>query len=320
MKTALVTGATGFLGRRLCEQLGSAGWRVAALARSEAPCACDRFIRFDLGSGREPPDFGGAVDAVFHLASRAHALAETPAENAEYERINVRGTRALVSAAQALGVRALVYVSSVKVFGEGQQRPDRGLNEVDKPAPDTPYGESKLAAEAVVAEAQGIPHRVVLRPALLYGPGIKGNLARMWSAVAKGRFPPIPETHALRSMLHRDDLCAALAAAAEAPAAAGRTYLVTDGSPLSSRAILDCIRAAQHLPPLRISVPVGALRAAASVGDVIGRLRGRRFALDSDSLRKLIGPAWFDSARIGADLGWKPSRAFADSAHELGLP
>jgi nucleoside-diphosphate-sugar epimerase len=317
MKTALVTGATGFVGLQLCRQLRASGWRVIALARRPASKHGDETLCVDLADGRPVPDFGAPVDTVFHLAAKAHALAETLAEAGDYERINVDGTQRLVEAAARSGVRAFVYISSVKVFGEAQQRPDRGLNESDAPRPDTPYGSSKLAAEAIVFGAEAVPHRVVLRPALMYGSGVKGNLARMWSAVAGSRFPPLPETGARRSMLHRDDFCAVLELAAGSGAARDRVFHVTDGRPLSARGILEAIRAAQGRRPLRGAVPVPVLQFAALAGDLAGRLRGRRFPLNSDSLSKLIGPAWFDSGRLERELGWRPRQSFGSSAKEL---
>jgi len=317
MKTALVTGASGFVGRTLCRRLRAGGWRVLAMGRKPAANVGDRFLVWDLASDGPVPAWGELVDTIFHLAAKAHALAETPAEAGDYERINVGGTRRLVAAAAREGVRALVFVSSVKVFGEGQQRPDRGLAETDTPEPDTPYGHSKLAAEALVLGADAVPHRAVLRPALMYGSGVKGNLARMWAAVAASRFPPLPETGQRRSLVHRDDFCAALELVASAPSAGGRCYHVTDGAPLSARGVFDAIREAQGRPPLRWAVPVAALRCAARAGDLAGQLRGRRSPLDSASLAKLIGPAWFDGARLGRELGWRAAHSFAGSARDL---
>jgi nucleoside-diphosphate-sugar epimerase len=317
MSTVVITGASGFVGRECCRRFRDGGWRVIALARRPDPAVADRTLAFDLGASGAGPDFGEEVDAVLHLAGRAHALAETASDHAEYERINVEGTRRLVGASVRAGVRAFVLVSTVKVFGEAQQRADRGLEETDPPAPDSPYGRSKLEAERIVLSERALGHRVVLRPALMYGADVKGNLARLWNAVAAGRFPPLPETGMRRSLVHRDDAIGALEQAVRAPAANGNVFHVTDGCPLSAREMLDAVRLAQGRSLIRLAVPVPILRCAALAGDLAGALRGRRAPLDSDSLRKLIGPAWFSSARIEQAIGWRAQRTFGEAVREL---
>jgi len=323
MKTALVTGSTGFLGSALCEALQSRGWSVVGLSRGNQGASAKRpssHLSFDLGATGERLDLPHGIDLVFHLAAKAHAVAEVSSEGADYERINLEGTRQVVRAAVEAGAGGIVYVSSVKVFGENQQRSDRPLHEADEPIPDTPYGVTKLAAETVVLGSSALAHRVVIRPSLVYGPGVKGNLARMWAAVGRGRFPLLPETHRLRSIVHRDDLCAALIRAGEMSRAHGRIYHLTDGKPLSARGMLNSMRSAQGLRSARWAVPMVALRAAARAGDTVGRMRGRRFPIDSAVLGKLVGPAWFCSERITTELGWKPERNFLEAVGDLGKP
>ncbi len=317
MRTVVITGASGFVGRECCRRFREGGWKVIALARRPDPAVADRTLPFDLGANGVGPDFGEDVDAVLHLAGRAHALAETASDHDEYERINVEGTRRLVGASVRAGVRAFVLVSTVKVFGDAQQRPDRGLEETDAPAPDSPYGRSKLEAERIVLGERALAQRVVLRPALMYGADVKGNLARLWKAVAAGRFPPLPETGMRLSLVHRDDAIVALEHAVSTPAANGKVFHVTDGCPLSAREMLDAVRLAQGRSRIRLALPVPFLRCAALAGDLAGALRGRRAPLDSDALRKLIGPAWFNSARIEQAIGWRARRTFGEAVREL---
>lgn len=303
--THVVTGASGFVGRRLAEALRARGDRVVALMRTPAEGPWDGVVTADLGNPAVPALPPG-IDTVFHLAGRAHALAESAGDAMRYAEVNTGGTERMLVAAAAAGARAFVLVSTVKVFGDAQQLRDRPLREDDRPRPDTPYGESKLAAERAVLSARAPVHRAVVRPALVYGPGAKGNLARMREAVARGRFPPLAETGNRRSLVHLDDLVAGLIAVAEAPHAAGRVYQATDGEAYSTRRIFRALCAEVGRKEPWWSVPPWALQPLAWMGDGIGALRERRFAFDSAALRKLTESAWFDSSRLREELGWRP--------------
>ncbi|HBA67627.1 MAG TPA: NAD-dependent dehydratase, partial [Methylococcaceae bacterium] len=125
-------------------------------------------------------------------------------------------------------------------------------------------------------------------------------------AIRKGVFPPIPEVHNKRSMVHVEDVVQAALLAADKPEAAGQIYIVTDGHVYSTREIYDWIRGALGKPQSSLTMPLSLLRAMAKVGDGIGKLRGRRFMFDSDALEKLIGSAWYSSAKIERELGFKP--------------
>lgn len=424
MKTVLVTGADGFIGRRMTVAAQAAGWKVIGLDRAAKPCEDGRQRTDDGGqradhlsplptakageAGRGPvgprPDWivaditadapielPAGIDAIIHLAGKAHALAEVAQDVDEYFRINTEGTRRMLEAAQRAGVRAFVLFSTVKAAGDrpsevagseervasrmspktetrnrigecgnqgirnegrsllagevesseqtadrcsGEQRHNRAakcakpesrnqtgsgisvnqcelvvpipLNETCPYPPDTPYGQSKRAAEKLVLEGGYVPHPVAIRPCLVYGPTPKGNLEKMIEAVKRGRFPPLPEVGNKRSMVHIDDVIAAALMAAEHPAAKGQIFIAGDNEPFSTRQLYEwiCQAAGKKVP--RWSVPLWVLRLLGRIGDLIGKLRGRRFVFDSDALAKLTGSAWYTSAKLQRELGWKP--------------
>ncbi|ANE57531.1 NAD-dependent epimerase/dehydratase family protein [Methylomonas sp. DH-1] len=305
----LVTGATGFIGSVLCRKLEQNGYSVVSAGRSEASD-----FYWDLAAaGSCPAALCAGVGTVFHLAGKAHALAENRQDAAEYRQINSTATRELLAAAQRAGVKRFVYFSSVKAVAETERQP---MDETaDLPAAD-PYGQSKYASEQLVLHGGYVPHPVVIRPSMVYGCSDKGNLPRMVNAVRRGIFPPLPQGNR-RSMVHVDDVAAAAILAAERPQAAGQIYIVTDGQCYSTRDIYDMIRAALGKPPLNGSVPLALLRLAAKFGDGFGRLAGRRFPLDSDSLDKLTGSAWYSSDKIRRDLGFEPEHTLRDTLPEI---
>jgi len=223
-KRTLVTGAAGFIGRALCQRLKAAGGSVRAVLRREAEGPWEAVVRCELG--HEPLPAGGlrGVDTVFHLAGVAHTRG-VPEE--VYWQVNLQGTRALVEAAVAQGVKHFVFFSSVKAMADPPG--DRCVDESWAKEPADAYGRSKRAAEAAVLAAgreSGL-HVVVIRPTLVYGPGVKGNLLKILRLVASGRCPPLPDTGNRRSMVHVEDLCDLALAAAADPAASGRCYIVS---------------------------------------------------------------------------------------------
>ncbi len=302
----LVTGATGFLGRRLCQRLTERGDRVVAVGRKAAEGPWSSFVEHDLATGSLHPDELRGVSTIYHLASRAHALSEPPHEVSVYNEIIVEGTRHLVEAALQAGVKRFVYFSSVKAMGEGNPSGSdpAPLDESNSPSPDSPYGQAKARAEQVVLGA-GLPHAVVLRPVMVFGPGEKGNLPRMVEAVRRNRFPPLPETGNRRSMIHVDDVVEFSLRAADLPEAAGRTYILAGPDAPSTRELYDSIRKGLGLPPRAWSVPLFILQAAAGAGSLIGWIFRRRLPLDRDSLSKLTGSAWYSAARAERELQYR---------------
>jgi UDP-glucose 4-epimerase len=313
MKTALVTGASGFIGDHLCRALRGRGVRVRAVARAVAGSGpWDEAVACDL-TAPLPAGLLRGMDAVFHLAGKAHALDEIGQDEGVYHAANVQSTRALLDAAGAEGAHRFVFFSSVKAMGEvADERTDESAPE----RPETAYGRSKLEAENLVrawGRAAPARHAAVLRLVMVYGVGNKGNLARMIAAIDRGLFPPLPEVGNRRSIVHVDNVVQAALLAAEREEANGRAYIVTDGREWSTREMYDAIRVALGQRRTRVAVPLWALRTLAVAGDVAARVRGRRLPFDSDALQKMTGSAWYDSSLLVRELGYRPTIGLAEA-------
>jgi nucleoside-diphosphate-sugar epimerase len=305
MKTCLVTGATGFVGRRLVSKLAElkSDVQVIGAGRRECDGPWNHFSEVDLGQPDAQISLEG-VDTVFHLASKAHAVSERPGDDSDYRAVIVDGTRRLVAAAEVAGVQRFLYVSSVKAMGEGDVADkSQPIDETMSPEPKTPYGCCKLEAEGIVLESS-IPHVVVLRPVMVYGFGHKGNLVRMAEAIRKGRFPPISENNNRRSMVHVNDLVEACVQAIISRVNSNRgTYIIANGKALSTRELYDELRNEMGMRPINWSVPRWVLFFGAKIGDLIGKISGRRMPLDSDIIDKLLGSAWYTGRKGEDELG-----------------
>lgn len=310
----LVTGASGFIGRALCSELRAQNKHIRAGMRQPTVGPWDEAVIFDLSTDAIPEEILTGIDTVFHLAGKAHALAETQQDEHQYFHINTEGTRKLLSAGKKAGVKHFIFVSSVKAMDEGGAKMS---DETDECHPITPYGKSKLAAERLVLKGDYVPAPVVLRLTMVYGGTQKGNLPRMIEAIAKGRFPPLPEFRNRRSMVHVDDVVQALLLASERQSAIGQTYIVTDGNPVSTRNLFEWISETLEKPLPRWTTPLSLLKALAFFGDGIGHLRGRRFVFDSDALTKLTESSCYSSKKIEQELGFKPHRGLRSSLAEI---
>jgi UDP-glucose 4-epimerase len=311
----LVTGGTGKVGRRLVTALLEQGADVSVLtrhprtARSLWPGKPLQIRGADL---TDSSTLGGRLDGielVFHLASYSPAPRESDVyQAATHWPVTVEGTRNLLDAALAVGVRRIVYLSSVKVMGEGIGAGDGPVDESTPPAPDTLYGRAKLEAErSILAIGEsGTMQVCVLRSPMVYGPIGQGNIARMIDAVARNRFPPWPKIHNRRSAIHVLDLVAAAFLAASRPQANGRSYFVTDGKGYSIRWLYEQILRALGRDVPQWTTPYWVLRSAATAGELLEKLSRRRMPLDREGLRKLTGNAWYCSDLIRAELGFKP--------------
>jgi UDP-glucose 4-epimerase len=309
---SLITGATGFIGRRLLQP----GDRALVHCAGALPGAMTGDL-IDPASLRPACE---GIDCVFHCAGYAHAFSFSDPE--ANRRINYEGTRNLLSAATAAGVRKFIFLSSVKAMAEPG---DECVDENFLGQPETPYGRAKRAAEDAVLEvgAKYGMHVVNLRLTMVYGRGGRGNLERMARGIRAGWFPPLPETGNKRSLVHVNDVVSAMRLVAERPEANGRTYIVADAQTYSGREIYDTIRhaalAGPPAPTLRWSVPAGLLRVGGVAGDCMGAMLRRPLPLNSEVVERLLGSACYSPARIERELGWRAKVGLAEGAREMLL-
>jgi nucleoside-diphosphate-sugar epimerase/GT2 family glycosyltransferase len=305
----LVTGGTGFIGKRLVDELLALGAKVTVLTRQPEQVARlwpKQPITARRGDLEAPASLAGACDGmtlVFHLASCAHMLDPLANDDARHRQVTEQGTLALLATARASQVKSFVFVSSVKAMGEEDER---CLDENTPTHPETPYGLAKLHAEQAVLATGGETgmRATVLRLPMVYGPGNKGNLPRMIEAIRHRRFPPLPDVANRRSMVHVNDTVQAMLLAAVKPVAAGQVYIVTDGRAYSTREIYRLIAKHLHMRAPQWSMPLLPLRMAARFGDGLASL-GVNFPLNTAVLGKLLGSAWYRSEKISRELGFK---------------
>jgi len=253
MTYVLVTGASGFVGRAVVAAFAQSGRAVRAAMRrppgAPFPAGVEVIQHPDLAQSFDWTPYLAGVDQVVHLAGIAHTGGVAPER---YDRINRRATAELAAAAAQSGVRHFVFVSSIRA--QTGPSADHALSERDEPAPTDAYGRSKLAAEAAV-HSSGVPF-TILRPALFYGPGVKGNFALLLR-VARTRAPlPVKDFINRRSLISIDNFISALDFVLATPATLGETYVVADpGIPPRLGDLIATMRRAQGRRPLLLPLP-----------------------------------------------------------------
>lgn len=315
MTRVLLTGASGFVGTQLCAFLADSRYLVRAALRTPGtpPAgAAEAAVVGELGSRT---DWGGAlegVDTVIHAAARAHRLADRAPEEA-YMEVNARATLTLARAAARAGVRRFIYLSSIKVNGEG--RADRAYSAADETHPGDAYARSKWVGEQhlqQVVESTAL-QGVVVRAPLVYGPGVKGNFLQLLRWVHAGRPVPLGGIANARSLVSVWNLCDLLRLAIEHPQAPGGCWLVSDGEDLSTPELVRRIARAMGRPPRLVRIPAPLLRVA---GKLTGR--GAQVRRLCDSLTVDIGAtrsrlAW--TAPLGVDEALERTVRWYLSAH-----
>lgn len=301
MTRYVLTGANGFVGRALAERLVAAGDEVCCAVRATPAdadaVACARYLQvaddFANLDAVWPADLRS--DCVVHLAARVHVMNDRAADPlAAFRLTNVTGTLRVAEAAARAGVRRFVFVSSVKAVAEA----DGGvpLKETDPPRPVDPYGISKFEAERAL-QAFGAAHGmdvVIVRPPLVYGPGVRANFQALMNALARGVPLPLGAVRAQRSLVYVGNLVDALVQCATRPEAAGQTFHVSDGADLGVGELARSLARHLHAPGRLLPVPVALLRAA-------GALTGRTAQVD-----RLVGSLRLDVSHIRNTLHWTP--------------
>ncbi|UCD81272.1 MAG: SDR family oxidoreductase [Desulfobacterales bacterium] len=298
LKNVLITGANGFVGRALCRKLQADGVKVHGAVRANKSSS--------LPEGVEPREIAnidaltdwtgilGGIDTVVHLAARVHVMQERAADPiAEYHKVNVAGTRQLACAAREAEVKRFVFLSTIKVNGEKNVRPYR---ESDPPAPEDAYAISKLQAEEQlkeIAAASGM-ELVILRPPLVYGPGVKANFLALIKMVAKGVPLPLANIPNRRSFIYLKNLTDVISACCIHPDAGGKVFIVSDGEDVSTPELIRCIAESLNVPARLFPCPALLLF-------FFGRILGKGAALD-----RLIGSLAVDISRIRKELDWEP--------------
>ena len=315
MRNVLVTGGTGFIGHHLINQLKRKDVSITVVSRSheenENINGNTKYYRADL---TEPESLKGicqGIDTIFYLAGYAHDVKKRGECKRLHNRVTVEGTQALLNQALTSGVETIVFASSVKAMGEGNAS---CIDETVIPEPETDYGRARLQAEEILLEAGKRKNINVccLRLPMVYGLGNKGNLPKMIKAINKRLFPPIPEFHNKRSMVHVDDVVQALLLAAIRPEANGKIYIVTDNKEYSTRELYNLIQLAMGREIPGWVVPEWLLWAGARIGDLLGSIIRKPFPLNTDSLRKLSESAVYSCEKIQRELGYKPEHSLSD--------
>jgi len=265
----VLTGATGFLGARVADQIDrQGGLNLTCLVRKAVPAGRGREV---VIKGLDASSDWSAIlknqNVVIHAAARAHIMKEEVTDPlAEYRRVNVDGTLNLARYAVEAGVKRFVFISSIKVNGE-QIAPGRPFTCDDTPTPKDPYAISKLEAEQglqQIALETGM-EVVIIRPPLVYGPGVKGNFASMIKLVEKGLPLPFGAIDNRRSLVGLDNLVDLIITCIDHPNAANQVFLVSDGEDLSTSGLLRRVAKAMGKPSRLIPVPAGLLQLGATV-------------------------------------------------------
>lgn len=304
----LVTGASGFVGSALCAYLVAKGHIVRGAVRSTPgkplPGVEYRSVS-DLSVDTDWREALAGIDAVVHCAARVHIMNEASVDPlTAFREVNVKGTACLAEQAVDSGVKRFVYISSIKVNGESTR--EHPFKADDTPAPEDPYGISKWEAEQdlrELAEKTGL-EVVIIRPPLVYGPGVRANFLRLMQGVMSGVPLPLGAINNRRSMVALDNLVDLIEVCLNHPAAINQTFLVSDGEDISIKALLHRIAVALGRPTRLISVPVSVLWA-------IARLFGK-----SDFAQRLCGSLQIDISKTRDRLNWSPPVSVDEALHK----
>lgn len=299
----LLTGANGFVGRSHTTELFKRNMPFITSSRSIVALS-DDVMHFQASAVDGNTDWSQAlvgIDVVIHLAARVHLMRDHAVDPlAEFLEVNLHGTANLALQAAKAGVKRFVYVSSIKVNGEYTEA-GHAFDESSDAHPQDAYAISKWQAEQAlhqISQETGM-EVVIVRPPLVYGPGVKANFAKLLKLVDRGIPMPLGNVRNSRSLVYVGNLVDALIACASHPAAAGQTYLISDGEDVSTPQLIHALAEALHRPDRLFSLPINLMRRAAS-------LVGKSAAVD-----RLTQSFVIDSSKIREELGWRPPYSMA---------
>jgi UDP-glucose 4-epimerase len=295
LSNIFITGATGFVGKRLVKAIDS---NIRVLSREKQPDY--ETVVCDLKSEVIPDNALDGVDTVFHLAGFSHDLRDATKIQNLYQKVNVDATIRLAKLAVKSDVKKFVFISSVKAGGSSTF--GTCISEKDQSDPEGVYGKTKREAELKllkIGKESGM-HVSIIRPSLVYGPNVKGNLQLMLTGIKKSWFPPLPETGNKRSMIHVDDLVRAILLVADDDCTNGEIFIATDGTPHSSRDIYNamCSVLGKSIP--KWSIPKFLF-------DMVSLISSRI----KYKVNKLLGDECYSSAKLEA-LGFKARKTLKD--------
>lgn len=304
----LVTGANGFVGKALCAALLHEGHEVNAVVRPhvtfdvwhelnkrvQLPTEMNnlKLVHIEnIVTNTEWRQLLDGVDVIVHLAARVHVMHETSQNPLEqFRAVNLEGTRTLAAQAAAAGVKRFIYFSSIKVNGEGSE--SHVYTEADTPQPSDPYAISKWEAEQAlqkICQTSGMEY-VIIRPPLIYGPGVKGNFSSLMKLVKMNAPLPFKQIHNKRSMISLDNLISIIVRALDHPKATNQLYLVSDGEDLSIAQLIEVIAEAMGKSSKLFSLPKGSLNLLAKIFRKEGYLQ------------RLTGSLQVNSEKVRSDL------------------
>ena len=289
----LVSGANGFVGRVLSGHLDSHHYAVVPAVRS-ASGLLGEVVVADIDCTTDWRSALEGCDAVVHLAARVHVMDEAEQDPLTiYRATNAEATLHLARQTANTGVKRFVFISTIKVNGEGRDTP---YHVIDAAAPQDAYAISKWEAEQGLRQIEletGL-EVVILRPPLVYGPGVKANFLRLMELIQQGWPLPLGAIKNRRSLLYLGNFVDAIRVCIEHPAAAGQTFLVDDGQTISTPELIRAMAKAMDRPARLLPVPVSLLRMA---GLIMGR---------SAAVSRLTGSLYLDSQAIQSQLKWLP--------------
>ena len=295
LNNVLITGSSGFIGQRLVKAIDA---NIRVLSR-------EKYLNFDtvicdFEKDSIPKYALEGIDIVFHLAGIAHDTNTENKLNNVYQKVNIDSSFELADLAIKSGVKVFVFISSVKAGGISDL--GKCLNEKNQTEPDNIYGRSKREAELKLLKLAKNTrmHLSIIRPALVYGPNVKGNLKLMLDAINKGWFPPLPKTNNKRSMIHVDDLVKAILLVSKDNRANGEIFIATDGIPHSSSEIYEAMCYAS-------GKKIATLRVPRFLFKIISKLSPKY----ENKIKKLLGNEYYSSNKL-EELGFIPTRTLKE--------